>query len=66
MKENKKLKCSVCYAQGVNKTLCEVIAPGLVSIKRMESKKGKDFTIVKGEKFEIICGRCGETIYFRE
>lgn len=57
------IKCTVCYQKGENKTLCEVFEDGVVAVQRVNDKK-KDYTIIKGTAFQVICANCGETIYF--
>jgi len=63
----KLVKCRNCYEKEKQvRTLCEVKRPGLVIIRRMETKNSKENTIVRGTNFEIICGYCGEIVYFTQ
>ena len=63
----KLVKCRNCYEkEKVVRTLCEVKTPGLVIIRRMNTKESKENTIVRGTNFEIICGFCGEVVFFTQ
>lgn len=65
--KKKLVKCRNCYTKDkVVRTLCEVVSPGTVVIRRMKSKEGKENTIVMGKDFRIICSYCGETVYMHE
>jgi len=61
------VKCRNCYEkEKVVRTLCEVVSPGIVVIRRMKSKEGRENTIVMGKNFKILCAACGESIYIHE
>ena len=60
------IRCPTCeYNDGVPQTLAEVLATGDISIRRSSRVYTGEHeeTVVSGENFRVICGRCGEVVY---
>ena len=58
------IRCPVCEWSGEIKTLGEYQAEtGIVSVRRSRGMVAGDNTIITGNDFQIICGRCGEVAF---
>ena len=70
MNKTNLLNCPKCWEQGKRQILAEVLPSGFVAIQRLrhdnhnENYK-KDYTIVNGKDFSIICAACGEIVFTR-
>ena len=62
------IRCPQCESLGQIRTLGLMLPDGAVSIQRQFAKGGdeRDFTVVLGNNFSLVCGACGATVYKRE
>ena len=62
------LGCPKCEANGRRYILGELAPTGHILIQRVHGNNGqyRNFTIIGGNDFYLICDRCGETIYFKK
>ena len=62
------LACPRCENNGRRYILGELAPTGHILIQRTHGRNGeyRNFTIVGGNDFYLICDRCGETIYFKK
>lgn len=59
--------CPNCEAKGIKQNMAEVTPTGFIAIQRFHHKTyGKDYTIIGGSSFYLVCGRCGTRVYFKE
>lgn len=72
MFEKTLIRCPKCEEEGLIKTIGLLFPNGLVSIQREftpargETEPKRDYTIVKGDNFSLLCGYCGEEVYRKE
>ena len=60
----KLIRCSNCWLQGITQTLGAILPNGIISIQRVfNNGRYRDFTIITGDNFTITCGRCGKANY---
>ena len=62
------IACPRCENEGRRYILGELAPTGHILIQRVHGNNGeyRNFTIVGGNDFYLICDRCGETIYFKK
>ena len=60
--------CPRCEINGRRYILGELAPTGHILIQRTHGNNGqyRNFTIVGGNDFYLICDHCGETIYFKK
>ena len=60
--------CPNCEANGRRYILGELAPTGHILIQRVHGNNGqyRNFTIVGGNDFYLVCDRCGEKIFFRK
>ena len=66
------IRCPKCESEGRTKTIGLLFSNGMVSVQRefipakgsIEPKR--DYTIISGKDFSLICGFCGEEVYRKE
>ena len=60
--------CPKCENEGRRYILGELASTGHILIQRVHGKNGeyRNFTIVGGTDFYLICDHCGEKIYFKK
>lgn len=59
--------CPNCEAKGIKQNMAEVTPQGYVAIQRQHRREyGRDYTIVGGSNFYLICGLCGQTVFIKE
>lgn len=66
MGKKKLIKCPHCENEGFTQNMAEVLDSGMIGIQRFHHKEyGKDYTVVGGKNFFLICGRCGKKVYVK-
>ena len=62
------ISCPKCESEGRKYILGELAPTGHVLIQRVHGKNGeyRNFTIVGGSDFYLVCDHCGMKIFFRE
>ena len=67
MNKSTKIKCPNCQSIRIKEVLGEVLENGDIQILRSyhNSNKGRS-TIVRGNDFMLICGRCRESAYLKK
>lgn len=62
------IACPHCENEGRRYILGELAPTGHILIQRVHGKNGqyRNFTIVGGNDFYLICDYCGEIIYFKK
>ena len=66
------IKCPRCEIEGRTKTIGLIFPNGIVSIQREfipakgDDEPKRDYTIIQGKDFSLICGYCGEVVYRKE
>ena len=68
MSQKMLVSCPRCENEGRRYILGEITPTGHILIQRVHGKNGqyRNFTIVGGNDFYLICDHCGETIYFKK
>ena len=56
------LICPNCERNGVINVLAEVKSDGKIAVLRFHNGE----TLIDGDSFTIVCGRCGEPVYIRK
>lgn len=62
------IKCPACEAQGITRTVADFLPDGQVKIYRSRQLYADpmgDFTLVAGNDFSLLCGKCKETIFWK-
>lgn len=66
------IRCPKCESEGRTKTIGLLFSNGMISVQReFTPAKGdiepkRDYTIINGKDFSLICGFCGEEVYRKE
>lgn len=61
------IRCINCESQGTIQNLAELLPSGLLAIQRhYRQEYGKDYTVVGGNDFQLICGNCGDVGYLKQ
>ena len=62
------ISCPRCELNGRRYILGELAPTGHVLVQRTHGKNGeyRNFTIVGGNDFYLVCDNCGENIYFKK
>jgi len=61
------IRCPKCEENGRSQNIGELLEKDYIGIQRVNRKKyGKDYTIIQGTDFKLICGHCGETVFVRK
>ena len=64
------VKCPTCEQNGITSILGELKPTGHLVIQRFyqyqSGKFHKEYTIIGGDNFFIVCAKCGETVYFKK
>ena len=62
------LVCPQCESNGRRYILGEIAPTGHILVQRVHGKNGeyRNYTIIGGNDFYLICDRCGEMIYFKK
>ena len=62
------ISCPHCENEGRRYILGELAPTGHILIQRAHGKNGqyRNFTIIGGNDFYLICDYCGEVIYFKK
>ena len=63
------IRCPRCeYADGQIQTLAEILPNGIISIRRSRKtfKGEQETTLILGNNFELLCGRCQTLVFHRQ
>ena len=66
------IRCPRCELEGRTKTIGLIFPNGAVSIQREfipargNDEPKRDYTIIQGRDFSLVCGYCGEVVYRKE
>lgn len=61
------IRCPHCQAEGKTQTLGAVMPDGYIVVQRTSNNNVyRDFTIIQGSEFTLICGKCGHSVYIRK
>ena len=67
MNKSTRILCPNCELMGLKQTIGVILDSGDISIQRSYYKPGyREFTIIRGNDFELICGKCSGMVYFRK
>ena len=62
-----KILCPNCEQFGIKQTIGVILPNGIISIQRGYYKMGyREFTLIKGSDFTLICGKCSNEVFLRK
>lgn len=65
--KKKIIRCPNCEEKGIKQNMAEVLESGFICIQRFHHKDyGKDYTLVGGTDFYLVCGNCKQKVFVRQ